>query len=159
MSLSSERKIAPRFLVLAERQVQTALEQLGFDGVMREAIEILRGAEARQRLHVVALVEVEQHVAPVQVLHDLRRADQRLLFLRLAARSSGPGRQRQRASDGGEQQPPRPALRSKWRIVPVISLPFLDDEFRLRLDRAVADLQLDVLRADALVSLMVAPRR
>ena len=113
MSFSSALEDAAGFLVLAERQIHAALEQLGFDGVMREAIEVLRGAEPRQRLHVIALVEIEQDVAPVQVLHDLRRADQRLLFFGLAARSSGPGSQRQRASDGGEQQPPRPALRSK----------------------------------------------
>ena len=126
---------AARFFVLAERQIQAALEQLGFDGVMREAIEILRGAEARQRLHVVVLVEVEQHVAPVQILHDLRRADQRLLFCRLCraqqrARPPAPARQRRRrAADRAA-----PPCAAQWlHRSAAISLPFLDDEFRLRL--------------------------
>ena len=36
-----------------------------------------KAAEARQRLQMIALIEIKEHVAPVQVAHHVRRADQR----------------------------------------------------------------------------------
>jgi hypothetical protein len=42
-----------------------------------EAIEMLRGAEPRQCRQIFALIEIKQHIAPMQIFDDLRRTDQR----------------------------------------------------------------------------------
>ena len=145
------------FLVLAEREIQAALEQLGFDGVMRRCD---RNPARRRAASAPAGSRPDRNRRARRPSADPSRpaACRSAASPRLAScarASSRSRRQRQRASDGGSQHAAtgtaltQPVTRSSAAI----SLPFLDDEFGLRLDRAVADLQLDVLRADALLEL------
>src|SRR5690606_23166133 len=70
-----------RLAMLAQRQVQAAAQQLGVARVRREPALVAIGREADQRLEVVLLVETEQYVAVVQVLHlHGRQAGDRLLL-------------------------------------------------------------------------------
>ena len=69
----------PGFLVLPQRQIQAALEQVRLDRVMREPLQVLCCAQPGQGCEILVLVEIEQHFAPVQVFHCLRRADERIL--------------------------------------------------------------------------------
>ncbi len=57
------------FVVQAQRKIETAEQQLRFVLVMREKTPLLIGVEARDRLEVVLLIEVEEDIAVVQVLH------------------------------------------------------------------------------------------
>jgi len=72
---------------------------------MEDATLTEMGPDGKPRI-VVNAANIEQELDDDSVvLHDLRRTDQRLFFLGLA-RGNGPGRQRQRASDGGEHAAP-----------------------------------------------------
>ena len=67
--------------MLAERQVESAAQELRVARVLGEPALVAVGGEADQRAEVVVLVEVEQHVAVMQVLHiDGGKARDRLLL-------------------------------------------------------------------------------
>jgi hypothetical protein len=59
--------------VHAKRQVQTAQQQLAIGIVVRRPVPLPIRIEPCQRFEVLALVEIEQHVAIVQIAHDRRR--------------------------------------------------------------------------------------
>ena len=49
--------------VLAERQVQPAEQQLRLAFGVRQALELLRSQQARDRIEIIVLIEIEQDVA------------------------------------------------------------------------------------------------
>jgi hypothetical protein len=70
-----------RLAVLAERQVQAAAQELRVARVGREPALVAVGREPHERGEVVLLVEMEQDVAVMQVLHfHGRQARQRVLI-------------------------------------------------------------------------------
>ena len=60
------------FAVQPVRQQQAATQHLGFVGVARNTVEVLRHHQTRHRREVTPLIELEQAVAVVRVLHDMR---------------------------------------------------------------------------------------
>ena len=59
--------------VLAERQVQPAEQQLRLALGVRQPVELLRREQPRDRIEIIVLVEIEEHVAVLQILDVVRR--------------------------------------------------------------------------------------
>ena len=90
-----------RLDVLAERQIQPAEQQLRLALGVREPLELLRRQKPGDRVEVVVLIEVEQHVAVVQILARraaAARRDRASTFF-AAAGASGSAEQEPREDD------------------------------------------------------------
>ena len=133
------REALARLVVHAEREVQPALEELRLIQVMRHAVPVLVGEEAREGLELLVLVEIEERIAVVQVADA---GDRQLLGVVA-------GRWRRRRGQDGEHGGKK---RRTHAVGPAQELfPVLDLELRLQLPLPVIDLQLQVLGADALL--------
>ena len=93
--------------MLAERQVEAAAQQLGVARVRDEPALVAVGREAHQRVEVILLVEVEQHVAVVQVLHLHGRQPRKGLLL-YGRRGEGRRRECREDEEQAQRLTPRP---------------------------------------------------
>ncbi len=108
-----------RLDVLAEREIQSAEQQLRLALGVRQPLELLRRQQARDGVEVVVLIEVEEDVAVMQVLDVVGRqaVGIRLLVLRPSRR------QRQRDEQTAERD--RPQLGSQMPHVTPVIIPSL----------------------------------
>ncbi len=87
--------------MLAEREVEAAAQELRVARVSGEVALVAVRGEADERVEVVALVEMEQHVAVVEVL-DLHGREPRHRVLLDDGRRARGGR-----DQGQDQEPPQ----------------------------------------------------
>jgi hypothetical protein len=101
----------PRFVVHAELQVEAAHQQLRLIRMVRQAVPVVVGEQARQRVELFVLVVVEECIAVVQIA-DAR--DRQLLRVvtagaRAAREQHRTGGEQQRAHGGSLAQAPTPS--------------------------------------------------
>ena len=102
-----------RLAMLAEREVEAAAQELRIARMRGEPALVAIGGEPHERVEMVVLVEIEQHVAVVQVLHiDGRQARDGVLL----DDGRGERRGRQRRQDDEFAQHPALTPRREPRI-------------------------------------------